>query len=131
MANSWIKLDFFFWSSSRRTRKERRKGEKFTGAQGTSTGKEENYDYSKKVAASQGATPKSPAAAQQVRDRTSFKNNVDRKGCVVSQISTPKNAILAARKLVALLVNFTLFVVVVPVIVVTCGLTAPQRYAQQ
>jgi len=49
----------------RRTRKERRKGEKFTGAQGTSTGKEENYDYSKKVAASQGATPKSPAAAQQ------------------------------------------------------------------
>merc|ERR1712212_639588 len=49
----------------RKTRKERRKGEKFTGAQGNAAGQAETYDYSKKVAASQGATPKSPAAVQQ------------------------------------------------------------------
>merc|ERR1719232_1363729 len=49
----------------RRTRKERRKGEKFTGAQGTAAGQAENYDYSKKVDASKGATPKSPAVAPQ------------------------------------------------------------------
>ncbi len=44
----------------RRTRKERRKGEKFTGAQGTAVGQQEAYDYSKKVAADKGAIPKSP-----------------------------------------------------------------------
>ena len=44
----------------RRTRKERRKGEKFTGAQGTSAGQAETYDYSKKSAPGQGAIPKSP-----------------------------------------------------------------------
>merc|ERR1739842_186253 len=37
----------------RRTRKERRKGEKFTGAQGTSAGQAETYDYSKKSAPGQ------------------------------------------------------------------------------
>jgi len=35
----------------RKTRKERRKGEKFTGAQGNAAGQAETYDYSKKVAA--------------------------------------------------------------------------------
>lgn len=45
----------------RRTRKERRKGEKFTGAQGTAAGQAETYDYSKKVSAvDKGAIPKSP-----------------------------------------------------------------------
>merc|ERR1719232_786356 len=44
----------------RRTRKERRKGEKFTGAQGTAAGQADNYDYSKKSDAGKGAIPKSP-----------------------------------------------------------------------
>ena len=48
----------------RRTRKERRKGEKFTGAQGTSASKAEIYDYSTKVAANQGAIQKSPPVQQ-------------------------------------------------------------------
>ncbi len=49
----------------RKTRKERRKGEKFTGAQGTAAGQSDTYDYSQKVAASAaaaaatGAVPKS------------------------------------------------------------------------
>ena len=43
----------------RRTRKERRKGDKFTGAQGTAAGQAEVYDYSKKQG-QQGAIPKSP-----------------------------------------------------------------------
>ena len=43
----------------RRTRKERRKGEKFTGAQGTAAGQAEAYDFSKKVS-NAGAIPKSP-----------------------------------------------------------------------
>jgi len=43
----------------RRTRKERRKGEKFTGAQGTAAGQAEAFDYSKKQG-QQGAIPKSP-----------------------------------------------------------------------
>ena len=42
----------------RKTRKERRKGEKFTGAQGTAAGQSDSYDYSQKVAASTGAVPK-------------------------------------------------------------------------
>ena len=42
----------------RRTRKERRKGEKFTGAQGTSAGQQETYDYSQKKAATEGAIKK-------------------------------------------------------------------------
>ena len=40
-----------------------RKGEKFTGAQGTAVGASDNYDYSGKKASSAaagGATPKSP-----------------------------------------------------------------------
>ncbi len=49
----------------RRTRKERRKGEKFTGAQGTAAGQSENFDYSKKTSSATGATPKSPAVAQE------------------------------------------------------------------
>merc|ERR1719232_1017949 len=49
----------------RRTRKERRKGEKFTGAQGTAAGQAENYDYSKKVVSGQGAIPKSPQVQEQ------------------------------------------------------------------
>ena len=44
----------------RRTRKERRKGEKFTGAQGTAAGQADNYDYSKKSDVGKGAIPKSP-----------------------------------------------------------------------
>ena len=44
----------------RRTRKERRKGEKFTGAQGNAVGQSEAFDYSKKSAAGLGAIPKSP-----------------------------------------------------------------------
>ena len=44
----------------RRTRKERRKGEKFTGAQGTAAGQAETYDYSKKQSLQSGAIPKSP-----------------------------------------------------------------------
>ena len=40
----------------RKTRKERRKGEKFTGAQGTAAGQSENYDYSQKKGT--GAVPK-------------------------------------------------------------------------
>jgi len=42
----------------RRTRKERRKGEKFTGAQGTSASQQETYDYSQKKAAVEGAIKK-------------------------------------------------------------------------
>ncbi len=42
----------------RKTRKERRKGEKFTGAQGTAAGQSDNYDYSQKVGAAAGAVPK-------------------------------------------------------------------------
>lgn len=44
----------------RRTRKERRKGEKFTGAQGTAQGQSDNFDYSQKkaTASATGATPK-------------------------------------------------------------------------
>lgn len=42
----------------RRTRKERRKGEKFTGAQGTSASQQETYDYSQKKAAAEGAIKK-------------------------------------------------------------------------
>ena len=42
----------------RRTRKERRKGEKFTGAQGTSATQQETYDYSQKKAAAEGAIKK-------------------------------------------------------------------------
>merc|ERR1712223_1923327 len=42
----------------RRTRKERRKGEKFTGAQGTSASQQETFDYSQKKAAAEGAIKK-------------------------------------------------------------------------
>ena len=42
----------------RKTRKERRKGEKFTGAQGTAAGQSDNYDYSQKTAGATGAVPK-------------------------------------------------------------------------
>jgi signal recognition particle subunit SRP72 len=50
----------------RKPRKDRRKGEKFTGAQGTAAGQSETYDYSsKKSAAAGGAVPKSPAARQE------------------------------------------------------------------
>ena len=42
----------------RRTRKERRKGEKFTGAQGTSASQQETFDYSQKKAAVEGAIKK-------------------------------------------------------------------------
>ena len=51
----------------RRTRKERRKGEKFTGAQGTSVAQQETYDYSQKKAAVEGAIKKqkSPVVIQE------------------------------------------------------------------
>ena len=51
----------------KRTRKERRKGEKFTGAQGTSVGQQETYDYSVKKAAAEGAIKKqkSPVVIQE------------------------------------------------------------------
>ena len=39
-------------------------GEKFTGAQGTSAKEAATYDFSEKVAAKQGATPKSPPVQQ-------------------------------------------------------------------
>merc|ERR1719266_1107227 len=42
----------------RRTRKERRKGDKFTGAQGTSASQQETFDYSQKKAAAEGAIKK-------------------------------------------------------------------------
>merc|ERR1712018_964580 len=42
----------------RRTRKERRRGEKFTGAQGTSAGQQETFDYSQKKTAAEGAIKK-------------------------------------------------------------------------
>ena len=47
----------------KKSRKDRRKGEKFTGAQGTAAGQQENFDYSKK-----GAVPKSPQAGQSVQE---------------------------------------------------------------
>jgi signal recognition particle subunit SRP72 len=54
----------------RRPRKDRRRGEKFTGAQGTAAGQSEVFDYSqKKATAASGAVPKdktkSPAVATQ------------------------------------------------------------------
>merc|ERR1712228_421794 len=49
----------------RRTRKERRKGEKFTGAQGTSAGQQETYDYSQKKAAAEGAIKKQKSPVQE------------------------------------------------------------------
>jgi len=45
----------------RRTRKERRKGEKFTGAQGTAAGQSDNFDYSAKKASAGPASPASGA----------------------------------------------------------------------
>ncbi len=49
----------------KKSRKDRRKGEKFTGAQGTAAGQADAFDYSKKGAAAAGAVPKSPQAAVQ------------------------------------------------------------------
>ena len=48
-----------------RQKRDKRKGksEKFTGAQGNAAGQAETYDFSKKVDASKGATPKSPPVA--------------------------------------------------------------------
>merc|ERR1719351_30382 len=51
----------------RRTRKERRKGEKFTGAQGTSASQQETYDYSQKKAAAEGAIKKQKKSSSYTR----------------------------------------------------------------
>ena len=64
----------------RRTRKERRKGEKFTGAQGTAAGQAENYDYSKKAAVNQGAIPKSPQGSLAQEPQAPGPRQMHRKG---------------------------------------------------
>jgi len=47
----------------RKPRKDKRKGEKFTGAQGTDQGKSENYDYSSKIAGVKEAANKQASPA--------------------------------------------------------------------
>merc|ERR1712098_375237 len=47
----------------RRPRKDKRKAEKFTGAQGTDQGKSDNYDYSNRVAETKGAAAKQTSPA--------------------------------------------------------------------
>ena len=42
----------------RKPRKDKRKGEKFTGAQGSDQGKSETYDYSNRVAGAKEAAAK-------------------------------------------------------------------------
>eukprot|EP00088_Acartia_fossae_P008823 TRINITY_DN1423_c0_g1_i10.p1 TRINITY_DN1423_c0_g1~~TRINITY_DN1423_c0_g1_i10.p1 ORF type:complete len:657 (-),score=254.81 TRINITY_DN1423_c0_g1_i10:205-2175(-) len=64
----------------RRIRKDKRKGEKFTGGQGVASGQTETYDYSGKVAAAATASPqpepsgeKQPGPRQQQKKSTSSK----------------------------------------------------------
>merc|ERR1712218_498248 len=72
----------------RRTRKERRRGEKFTGAQGTSAGQQEIYDYSEKKAAAEGAIkkqkspqviPEAPVGPRQQRGKPQAKKKKGKK----------------------------------------------------
>merc|ERR1712083_573824 len=73
----------------RKPRKDKRKAEKFTGAQGTDQGKSENYDYSNKVAGvkeaankqaspapepAQGPRPRVPGGKQQNKKKKGGKN---------------------------------------------------------
>ena len=60
----------------------------------------------------------------------SFKKQRQERLCDQSNVYT-NNAILVTSELAALFANFTLVVVVILVIVVTYGLTAPDRYCQQ